>query len=639
MKKNREKVILQMMYQHEFVTSSMMAEELQLTTRTIHTLIKDMNQEHSIYGAKILSKKSQGYYLQMEDKEKLLSFLENQDETEEYIPDSPNERRSFISLYLLNQSDYIKLDDLCETLFVSKGTINNDIKNVKEWISDFHLTLHAKPNYGLKIIGDEIDRRICIAECRKNKNSYVVAKIVKQAYIEEQVEEILRSVLSNENYMVSAILLKNLVIHISVALHRIMEQQTIRFDEQVMKEFEGISNLSLAKKITEKLNVRLKMKIPEQEVQYIALQLSSKQILDDYVKNENLIVDQMTMDIVNTMIYYVKDAFGIDLENDIDLKMRLCQHLIPLKLRLDYGMIADNPLLISIKQEYPLAYAMASLASGVLYEQYLRRLSEDEIGYIAVSFALSLEKQKENKKKNVLLVCGSGLGSAKLMELKVKEDFEGYIDHITTCDVNELSSIDFSSIDYVFTTIKLEQFIPVPIVEMPLFPNKKEVNVIKHQMEASDHDIDISKYFHEDLFFNHCKKESKEEILQFMCEQIEQQKLCDPGLFESVLEREKLGKTVFGNHVAMPHPTRAISETTLISVCVLDKPVQWDDEEVKIIFLISISKKKNKNLSDLYKGITSLFFNKTYIQELYDKQSFQTLKRIIKSIEQNKGGA
>ena len=71
-----------------------------------------------------------------------------------------------------------------------------------------------------------------------------------------------------------------------------------------------------------------------------------------------------------------------------------------------------NPILQDIKREYPLAYEMATQACSVLRNVSPNPIKEDEIGYIAVSFALALERQKAKEwaPKNILIVCASGKG-------------------------------------------------------------------------------------------------------------------------------------------------------------------------------------------------------------------------------------
>ena len=55
---------------------------------------------------------------------------------------------------------------------------------------------------------------------------------------------------------------------------------------------------------------------------------------------------------------------------------------------------------------------MATQACSVLRNVSPNPIKEDEIGYIAVSFALALERQKPKEwaPKNILIVCASGKG-------------------------------------------------------------------------------------------------------------------------------------------------------------------------------------------------------------------------------------
>lgn len=49
----------------------------------------------------------------------------------------------------------------------------------------------------------------------------------------------------------------------------------------------------------------------------------------------------------------------------------------------------------------------------------------------------------------------------------------------------------------------------------------------------------------------------------------------------------------------MPHPCQVLTEDTFVSVAVLKAPIQWDEQhEVQAIFLVSVSRQKNKKLQD-----------------------------------------
>src|SRR5699024_2175878 len=59
---------------------------------------------------------------------------------------------------------YLKLDDLSEEIYVSRSTIQNDLKNVKEILNEYGIQLETRPNYGIKLKGSELKLRFCMSE-------------------------------------------------------------------------------------------------------------------------------------------------------------------------------------------------------------------------------------------------------------------------------------------------------------------------------------------------------------------------------------------------------------------------------------------------------------------------------------------
>ena len=208
-------------------------------------------------------------------------------------------------------------------------------------------------------------------------------------------------------------------------------------------------------------------------------------------------------------------------------------------------MDLKNPLLSDIKVRYPLAYAMAIDASTVLAERYGNSLSDDEVGYIALAFALALERQKtETPKKNILMVCASGAGSARLLEWRCQQEFGAYIGKISTCDVLDIDRVDFSDIDYVFTTVPITRPLPVPVREVKYFLDTSEVEEVKELLsgEEAPECASILGYFDHRLFFPHLAFDNKIEALDFLLAQAAEVKEVAPKLLRAGLEARRVDR-------------------------------------------------------------------------------------------------
>jgi lichenan operon transcriptional antiterminator len=64
-------------------------------------------------------------------------------------------------------------------------------------------------------------------------------------------------------------------------------------------------------------------------------------------------------DIVSKMLDMVWTRFHYDFRGDLELRMNLARHIVPLTVRLQYHLQIKNPLLTDIKHRFQLAYSMA----------------------------------------------------------------------------------------------------------------------------------------------------------------------------------------------------------------------------------------------------------------------------------------
>lgn len=72
---------------------------------------------------------------------------------------------------LLIADHFLKLEDLAEELFVSRSTLNNDFKEVKRTLKNYGISIDARPNYGIRLKGDEMRLRFCMSEFIINRSS------------------------------------------------------------------------------------------------------------------------------------------------------------------------------------------------------------------------------------------------------------------------------------------------------------------------------------------------------------------------------------------------------------------------------------------------------------------------------------
>ncbi|AVM70080.1 hypothetical protein C3V36_13000 [Lachnospiraceae bacterium oral taxon 500] len=619
--------LLSLLSQDEYQTIHVLSQKLNLSTKTLRGLLRELNEQLEMHGAKISLERGKGYLLLVKDINQFQTlFLEPAKNTFE----DADSRVRFLIEYFLKDERYTKADVLCEKLYISRKTLTLDLKQAEDVFQRFNLVLERKPHYGIRLMGDEFRKRQCLSYCRQQQSQGALGAAQDKKSQEYRVAQALVELLEQENYHITDVGLNSLVTHIAVAIQRIRAGQYIQLPPAENEKWSAGENYVLARKCAQCITQLTNVPYPESEIRYLAIHLASKQT------NKNFVIGSDIQETVIEMLEEIDQIFQIDFRDDLELILFLSTHLVPLTIRIKYGMKLKNPLLKEIQHRYSLAYIIAVQASAVLERRYGCVLDSDEIAYLALPIQLSLERKRSDvKKKNILLVCASGAGTARLMAYKIQEQFGNWIDKITVCDQRNIKRQDFSKIDYVFTTVPIQEHVPVPICEVRQFLDGKRNGVIRGFLKGNLEEV--LRYYPEQLFFSELSAATKEEALSKLVQRIGQFYSLPQDFYEAILKREKMAHTCMGNRVAMPHPYQVMTDDTFVSVAILKEPIQWDEaREVQAIFLVSVSRQKNKQLQEFYSTTARLLLDEQRISRLIQKRTYQALVECLETVEKER---
>ena len=620
--------------QREFQSARKLGAAIGVSDRTIRTLLREVQGQLEENGACLETRHGSGYRLLVKDREKFHRFLSASGEEGKNRFQSSDGRVKYLLELLLSATGFVKLPDLEEQLFVSQNTLSGDLKKAERILRKYRLVLVRKPGYGIRVKGKELDFRNCIADV-----------ILKRKVEDEREEELrermkwisgcVRHSLSEHEIHLSEVVFQNLALCVLVTVIRAESHLQVGTEELEMENISRSREYQAAAAIVERLNAKLFIPLQFSDVCCIALHLVGKRP-GSPGNEENVVISTEIQAVADEMLQKVCRNTDMDFCGDLELRIALCRHLAPLKIRVRYGMNLENPLLGEIKHRYSYAFNIALLACTVPAKHFGGKLSDDEVGYIAILFELAIERNRFFlKKKNILLICGTGKNSAQLLRYKYQQEFGMYLNEIHTCDVGEVEDFDFfgAQIDYVFTTVPIETAVPVPIIQVGYFLENQDRRLVKQALLQSEAADSIVSYYPEELFIPELSAKDKTEALQKMCALIEEKRRVPEHFFQSVMKRESLARTEFGNFVAMPHPDEPMSEETFVCVAVLKEAVVWGDNQVKAVFLISVDTGSHSGLNGFYQTTARFLLNPSYINELYKTRSWETLIRLMKETE------
>lgn len=626
----KERALLLALSETEYCTSGTLAKALGVSSKTAQGMVKDLREKLQKNGADILARTRHGYLLQVNDRALFETLSSGENAAAHFIPSGSEERIHYLLVLLLGQVDYVKLDDVSEELYVSKYTISGDLHQVEEELAKYHLSILRRPNYGIRITGREIDIRNCTAHVLANYNNMMPDGGAGYRNMAQRISQCLMSAMHKHALHFSEINFRNLVNTIFATIHRALQHAFIPLLEEDSAPDINENVYAAAHYLAELLEAQFDIRLPEPEVLFLALNIAGKCNYSSADReDENVVIAPEIIALVDDMLESIYESFKLDYGTNFLLRMNLGQHLVAMDIRLRYGMPIENPLLCEVQKHYSLAYALAEQAAIPLHRHYGRNVSEDEIGFLAYIFQLTLEQERKGfEKKNVLVVCSSGGASSRLIAYRFEEEFSKYLDNIEVCDVFHLEQYDFSKIDYIFSTVPIHQKVNVPIIRVEDFLNQSSMRVVQSILEGSSADF-LSAYYQPELFFPHVEGRTKEEVIFNLCTQIDRVMSLPQGFYSAVLKREELARTDFCPLVAFPHAYKVLSEKTFVAVGILDEPIRWVENDVQVLLLISIADGEHPELQKFYLSITSFMQDTARVKSLIQCRDYPWFMRLL----------
>ena len=630
MKETRIKKIFDLLSEHHtYITGEKLAQLLSVSTKTIRNELKTLDTIFSKNGGRVDSKSGLGYHFEVTDMELFRTFIANKWHEYAFEEDTlvyKSNRVIFLLKIMLFEKDYIKAIDLCDRLQISKSQLSTDLQLLRQKIEPFQLHLDVRPHHGMKIIGKELNLRLCIANVVYNEKQLLDEEEFETQFILSEIRSNILRVFNHYHYETSELVFHNLVIHLFVALERVKIDESIVMESQLLETLKQDNEYQIAHDIIHEIEKLFGYSFPEDEKGYVSMHLSGKRVFGQSEQESNVVSSEVD-ELVMNMLDRVRVVMDIDLTKDLDLRIALGLHCVPLVKRISYNLMMKNPLLDDIKK-HKQAYLTAEIASEVIERRYLIKLSEDEIAYFALHFYVALERHKVTiNRKKVLLVCSTGHGTAKLLQFRFKQEFDPFLENIVTKDALSLNQIDLNHFDLIVSTVPLSVKTITPIIYVSTLLSDHDLQTIRHRFNQND--MSIAEYFDRKLFYKDIVANTKEDVIFFMSNKISDLYNFRPGFYESILRREASASTEFGNLIAIPHPDQAFSHTTFVSVAVLKKPILWNERMVQLVFMLSYGDNENDNLDVFFAKSAQFLTSAKDIQAAIDASDYDDFIRLI----------
>ncbi|MEK4060008.1 MULTISPECIES: BglG family transcription antiterminator [Paenibacillus] len=625
------------------VKSEHLAKLIQVTSRTVRSDIRELDEFLAKHGASVQPVRSRGYELKITDDSSfrmLLQQLFMNNEPED--SGSPEYRQLYLIRRLLLAGAYLKLEELADELYVSKSTVQNDFKEVKQTLLAYGIGIDKRPNYGIKLRGDEVRLRLCISEFVVNRSDEERAGGIQDAarIVSPREMTLIRSIILEQiqklGVSLSDVAFSNLSIHIAIACKRIRDGNRVAMLVDEKEEFRAAEEFQAAEQIVALIERELDLSFPEDEVAYIAMHLAGNKWFAGVTGEEKedagpeKLLDRRIYELGKEILAEIDRDLNLRISRDQELLMGICLHLKPALNRVRYGMSIRNPMLEHVKSNYPLAFQAGVIGAKLIESKLNMLIPETEMGYLAIHIGAAMERQQMDiRPKRCLVVCTSGLGSARLLYYKLRSKFGERLEVVGTTEFYKLQQVPLHNIDFVVSTVPIPQPFSVPVVVVQTLLGGGDMDNINALLNGEK--PYSFRYIMEELVFLRQSFTTKEEIITFLGDKMSEFGLIrsSEGFIGLVLERENAAPTAYGNLVAIPHPIIPQSNRTVWAICTLKSPIDWSGRPVQFICLLSIDKSGEEPQAKMYQHLMGLVDDSEIIQQMLKCKTYAEFARII----------
>lgn len=467
-----------------------LASRIAVSKRTVQREMEYMNRSLRGYDIDFVSKTGVGIWLEgsQEEKKRLLADISDGDD---YDVSNREERRKRLILEILKEKGLKKLFYYSASAGVSEATVSTDLEAVEEWLNRYGLKVVRKPGSGILVEGTEENYRRAI---RAFINENIDTKVIRDAYEGElsgesgqfdmlkksnigQIlnDDIMRRVMDcivgmddvrvltlTENSYVG------LVIHISIAINRILKNEVIEDDGRWNGNEKQDEDYQLAQSIVRELEAEFEIQIPDVEIAYICLHIkgAKHEKIQWSGKSTVSMENRELQQLVNDMIDAYDSEKAYLLKQDDEFIQGLLAHLQPTLIRLMHGMQIENPVLMEIKRDYPDMYDRCIKVAGVIEAGTGKSVPPEEIGFLTVHFGAAMVRlqgrSEQVRRVHAGVICSSGIGVSRLMTSKLERVFRDRMD-LTTFGKNDITPYVIGKMDFFISSIPMEQ-LDVPVI-------------------------------------------------------------------------------------------------------------------------------------------------------------------------------
>lgn len=365
----------------------------------------------------------------------------------------------------------VHIADLEVALGASRPTVRRDVRAAEPWLEGHHLHLQRLPGVGLAVRGSEIDIRkgllslvleavpaeqllldmettsdVCALAVEGHGLGELAARLDLSTHRKILTEQLLPADDNGPMAMVATL-------YLAIVSRRVRGGRQAEMQGGQLRSLIDHPVAATAARIAAAVEAEAGLTLGEADVAAITeFLLGFVELVD-----ASLATEQDDQAVIDHLVAEAAAKLHPSLAEDVQLRRSLGEHLRRLRVRLRYGLPVSNPLDHEVRERYPDVYRVASEIVAALHPIGDAVVPPEEVGFLTMYLAGSLERNRLRPKVRITVVCPAGMATAWILVSRLSAEFPNVeITRVVSKAVFE-EDLSAGSADLVVSTVPLDE--------------------------------------------------------------------------------------------------------------------------------------------------------------------------------------
>jgi transcriptional antiterminator len=418
------------------------ATSLRLTDRVVRYNLPSVEAYLAGHGLRLVKRRGVGIWIDGDPETRTAVMADLATAAGPAVLDA-DDRQARVLLALLEAApEAVRSEDLESRLGVSRPTIRRDVRVAEGWLEQHRLHLRRLPGVGLSVRGSEVEVRAgllalilervpanvldTLARNGATANAGPAGNVAGGPGLEGYVasldlptyRQILVAELRTQDEHDPTMLTATLGLAIVVA--RVRANRHARLVRGRLRSLLDHPVAESADRIASAVGARLGVELGPAEAASITESLLG------FVELTNIDDAAAETDLIRTvdrLIAVAAERLHPALGDDELLRGNLIEHFRRLQVRLRYSLPVSNPLQHDVQKRYPDVYRVAERLVGDMGRFGGAAIPVEEVGFLTMYLAGSLERHRLRTKVRVTVVCPAGMATAWILVSRLLAEF------------------------------------------------------------------------------------------------------------------------------------------------------------------------------------------------------------------------